>query len=473
MPAARALVIATDRYGDASLQRLRGPAKDAEELARTLADPAIGGYEVRTMFNQPTHLVAEEIEAFFADRARDDLLVLYFSCHGVKDDSGRLYFACANTKVQRLAATGLSSVFVSECMDRSRSRKIVLLLDCCYSGAFARGHVARSGETVDVQERFDGRGRVVITASTAMEYAFEVSADADVSGEGTPSLFTGAVLQGLRTGEADLDADGRVSVDELYDYVFGKVQEENSNQTPSMISNIQGDLYLASNPRRPSDVADQDTVASTASGVEASALERVATQAESSGRERLSKGSTIARIRPRWILSAAAMLAVAILVVYLLWPDHRPGAGQAVGPSTSTNSAQTAAGTRSPIPSSGTVTLADQTLGLDLVSGELVPFTQSSLSWNGVTGKLFVFDETTFGAVNLMRAAYDAVTLAMLSGLKYGRGLSNPPISGVDLPPGSVIAIHVRDHLFAKVQILKLSVGEGLTLRWATYGAAN
>jgi hypothetical protein len=61
----------------------------------------------------------------------------------------------------------------------------------------------------------------------------------------------------------------------------------------------------------------------------------------------------------------------------------------------------------------------------------------------------------------------------MLSGLKYGRGLSNPPISGVDLPPGSVIAIHVRDHLFAKVQILKLSVGEGLTLRWATYGAAN
>ncbi|MDQ1719241.1 MAG: hypothetical protein QOE89_3194, partial [Pseudonocardiales bacterium] len=176
---------------------------------------------------------------------------------------------------------------------------------------------------------------------------------------------------------------------------------------------------------------------------------------------------------PRWILSAAAMLAVAILVVYLLWPDHRPGGGQAVGPSTSTNSAQTAAGTRSPRPSSGTVTLADQTLGLDLVSGDLVPFTQSNLSWNGVIGKLFVFDETTFGAVNLMRAAYDAVTLAMLSGLKYGRGLSNPPISGVDLPPGSVIAIHVRDHLFAKVQILKLSVGEGLTLRWATYGAAN
>jgi hypothetical protein len=357
-------------------------------------------------------------------------------------------------------------------MDRSRSRKIVLLLDCCYSGAFARGHVARSGEAVDVQERFDGRGRVVITASTAMEYAFEISADADVSGEGTPSLFTGAVLQGLRTGDADLDVDGRVSVDELYDYVFGKVQEENSNQTPSMISNIQGELYLASNPRRSGDFANQDSVASTVSGAQGSALERAEIRGEPSSGERLSKSSTITGLR-RWIFAVAMMVALAILLVYLLWPEHRPGGGQTVGVSTSTNSAQTAAGTRSAISSSGRVTLADQTLGLDLVSGELVPFTQSSLSWNGVAGQLFVFDETTLGAVNLMRASYDTVTLAMLSGLKYGRGPTNPPISGVDLPPGSVIAIHVREHLFAKVQVLRLSAAEGLTVRWATYGTAN
>src|SRR5687767_992636 len=149
-----ALIVASDRYDDPALRQLRGPAKEAEALATTLADPAIGGFQVRTLVNQAAHLVTEQIEAFFDDRLRDDLLLLYLSCHGIKDDSGRLYFASTSTKLNRLAATGISSVFVNERMDQSRSRKIVLLLDCCYSGAFARGMVPRASETVDIQERF-------------------------------------------------------------------------------------------------------------------------------------------------------------------------------------------------------------------------------------------------------------------------------------------------------------------------------
>ncbi|MFI6072797.1 hypothetical protein ACIA5C_14535 [Actinoplanes sp. NPDC051343] len=42
---------------------------------------------------------------------------------------------------------------------------------CCYGGAFERGVVARAAGPVDVGDEFrqPGRGRVVITASTAME----------------------------------------------------------------------------------------------------------------------------------------------------------------------------------------------------------------------------------------------------------------------------------------------------------------
>ena len=58
-------------------------------------------------------------------------------------------------------------------MTKSRSRRIVLLLDCCFGGAFARGMVHRAGESVAIKEEFDGQGRVVLTASRAMEYAFE------------------------------------------------------------------------------------------------------------------------------------------------------------------------------------------------------------------------------------------------------------------------------------------------------------
>ena len=64
-----------------------------------------------------------------------------------------------------------------------------------------------------------GRGRAVITASSAMEYAFEGDRLADDQPR-RPSVFTSALVEGLATGDADRDEDGWISLDELYDYVF-------------------------------------------------------------------------------------------------------------------------------------------------------------------------------------------------------------------------------------------------------------
>jgi uncharacterized caspase-like protein len=124
---------------------------------------------VHTILNEPEYVISEAVEEFFADRSPDDLLLLYFSCHGIKDDDGQLYFAASNTKPSRLGATAVASEFVNRCMSRGRSRRVVLLLDCCYAGAFERGMVARAGTGMDIQERFGGRGRAVITASSAMD----------------------------------------------------------------------------------------------------------------------------------------------------------------------------------------------------------------------------------------------------------------------------------------------------------------
>ena len=67
-----------------------------------LHDPGIGGFEVRTLLNEPAHEVNLAVEEFFADRRPDDLLLVHFSCHGVKDEDGELYFAMANTLLRRL-----------------------------------------------------------------------------------------------------------------------------------------------------------------------------------------------------------------------------------------------------------------------------------------------------------------------------------------------------------------------------------
>ena len=140
-----ALIVASDDYTDPGLRRLRAPASDAEALAAVLRNPGIGGFEVRTLLNEPAHEISLAVEEFFADRRPDDLLLLHFSCHGVKDEGGELYFAATNTRLRRLDATAVPAEFVNRRMSRSRSRRVVLLLDCCYAGAFERGMTPRAG----------------------------------------------------------------------------------------------------------------------------------------------------------------------------------------------------------------------------------------------------------------------------------------------------------------------------------------
>ncbi|MDG4787713.1 caspase family protein [Micromonospora sp. WMMD1102] len=243
--ARHALVIASYDYQDPGLRRLRAPAHDADQLARVLRDPQIGGFEVQTVLNESAPVINEAVEDFFADRSANDVLLLYFSGHGVKDEGGDLFFAAAATKLRRLGATAVAADFVNRRMNRSRSRRIVLLLDCCYAGAFGRGMVARAGGGIGVEEQFGGRGRAVITASSAMEYAFEGQELADARESG-PSVFTGALVEGLDTGDADRDQDGYIGLDELYDYVYERVRLSTPNQTPGKWTfDLQGDLHIA------------------------------------------------------------------------------------------------------------------------------------------------------------------------------------------------------------------------------------
>ena len=212
------------------------------------ATPRLATSRSASRSTSPTTSCAASSPSSSATARRDDLLLLHVSCHGLKDEDGTLYFASSNTAVEHLEATAIPSEFVNRQMTKSRSRRIVLLLDCCFGGAFARGLVHRAGESVAIKEEFEGQGRVVLTASRAMEYAFEGD---NREGDAQPSIFTSAIVQGLESGEADRDGDSRVSVDELYDYVYDRVREATPNQTPSKWTfDVHGDLYVARSPFR-------------------------------------------------------------------------------------------------------------------------------------------------------------------------------------------------------------------------------
>lgn len=214
-----------------------------------LADSAVGGFEVHTLINQPSHKVSLEIESFFDNRKRDDLLVLYFSGHGLKYADGQLYFATIDTQLVQHSvrrATAVSAHFVNEVMSRSRSRRQILVLDCCYSGAFKEGLLAKGDRRAGAGDQLNGQGRVVLTASDALQYSFEGEKAENANAR---SIFTNALVHGLETGEADLDRDGLFSLDEVYDYVHARVSQEQPEQRPTKMGYVEGRLFLGTNPR--------------------------------------------------------------------------------------------------------------------------------------------------------------------------------------------------------------------------------
>ncbi len=295
-----ALLVATSTYEDAGLARLISPAQDVAALAEVLAKPEIGGFEVSTVEDVTSAEISQTIEDFAAERERADLILLYLSCHGLKDEQGRLYFAARNTRRDRLRSTAVSAGFVNDILFACPSRRKVLLLDCCFSGAFAKGLAVKADPSVHTADHFDARGLVVLTASDATQYAFEGDA---LSGLAAPSIFTASVADGLRTGAADVDGDGLISVDDTYEYARRRLSEQARAQTPRKWQfDVAGSIVLARSPLGPREPARSLTPPG--------ALPVPADASEQESTSRIRQG--------QWWLGALLFLATSVCLCLLL-----------------------------------------------------------------------------------------------------------------------------------------------------------
>ena len=289
-----ALIVAADTFEDSGLRRLISPQADAQALARVLGDPTVGQFKVQALVNKRSYEVSRAVEEFFTNRRRNDLLLVYYTGHGLKDDSGQLYFTMPDTDRALLGSTALSARFVNELMSKSRSGTKVLFLDCCHSGAFARGMVNKADAAMHTAERFAGRGHVVLTASDAMQFAFEGD---DLSGTGVRSVFTRFLIEGLTTGQADLNGDGEIDVDELYDYVYERVITESPEQQPRKWAwDVVGRVVIAQSPAGATSLPTelQAALESAFAGVRLGAVEELASLLRKSPEARVVEAATTA-----------------------------------------------------------------------------------------------------------------------------------------------------------------------------------
>ena len=90
-----ALLIGVSEYGP-GLPPLAKSVRDIEAMQQVLKQPDMGNFdEVTALANPDAQAMREAIETLFSSRAKEDLLVFYFSGHGVKDDNNLLYLTAS------------------------------------------------------------------------------------------------------------------------------------------------------------------------------------------------------------------------------------------------------------------------------------------------------------------------------------------------------------------------------------------
>ncbi len=251
----RALLIGVADYVDGHFGPLPCVHEDLRQLAAVLEHRAIGGFEpVQVIIDPTADAMRVAIDDFLGSAGPDDLALLYVSGHGVRDvaGTGEFFFITHDSDHANVGAhTTVSATFVNDQLESCRAPQKIAVLDCCLSGGFALGfrtREAKSGGSASAAP-LTSRGVYVLSSSGPGEnsYAGPVGAHGQA-----PSVFTGELVEALRTGAADHDGDGRVSVDELFDHVNSRLRlrDEATRQIPVKSAiGVNGRIVVADNPR--------------------------------------------------------------------------------------------------------------------------------------------------------------------------------------------------------------------------------
>jgi hypothetical protein len=234
----RALLIGNSVFDDGSLNRLNAPTKDVSRVHHALIDEATGLFEdenVRLVTDRASADILTEVYQLFESATKDDLVLLYYSGHGVLDRYDNLYLAGRDTRSDRLLVTGVGNTRVNEIIEQSAVGRTVIVLDCCASGMFKGGRVGR---------QLAGTGRYVLSSTRKRELANDAA-----TGTGT-SLFTEHLVAGLTGKAPDPDGDGFVNLSEIYEYVKTRL-EGTTKQLPDCDFPADPDFPLARVPGAP------------------------------------------------------------------------------------------------------------------------------------------------------------------------------------------------------------------------------
>src|SRR5438105_11328766 len=134
--ARHALLIGVSEFADERLARLNAPINDVTALQGILRDTSRGNFDsVDLSLNEDFLTVRDHLSGFFHDRSPDDVLLLYYSGHGILGRGNRLFLATSGFNLDTPRARSVSAQEIRDFIEESRAQRQVVVLDCCHSGA--------------------------------------------------------------------------------------------------------------------------------------------------------------------------------------------------------------------------------------------------------------------------------------------------------------------------------------------------
>jgi len=261
-----AVVIGVGGYENPDIPRLKYAVPDAEALYQVLTGP--GGFKKDRVLlltdkteKKPTlRNIKWALGTFLARSAgKDDVVLIYFAGHGAPEvdqrglerDGLAKYLIPADADPDDLFSTALPMDDIQTIFGRIEAERVVTFIDACYSGAAGgRTFASKKTRATNLDDLFlerltRAKGRAIITASRPAEVSLELP-------ELGHGVFTYFLVRGLE-GAADLNRDGIVVLQELYEYVEQQVSRKaraaGGKQNPVMKGELEGSLPLVKTGR--------------------------------------------------------------------------------------------------------------------------------------------------------------------------------------------------------------------------------
>lgn len=248
------LVIASEKFKNQDFN-LNYAVKDAGDVAATMINSsAFSKIHIRKMIN--TNFQTDSVRKmkdFFAEAGINDLVMIFYAGHGYLDTDLSYYFPTYYTdfddpKVNSVAYTEFEKLF-----SNMKPIKKLMFIDACFSGEVDTDVIQGVEEKGKAKKDSSRRaGSVLFSQSTALEMSKAVFTDLRQhsgvtvisSAGGTEAaweaeawkngLFTYCMLSGMKELKADLNKDGKVTLNELQKYVSEEVNRlSDGEQTPT------------------------------------------------------------------------------------------------------------------------------------------------------------------------------------------------------------------------------------------------